>query len=745
MVTLADSLRSSTGRKLALRKRPDLTATRHRYQGRSYWIVKEPIGLHYFRFQEEEYAILDLLNGERSLDDVKSAFEAQFPPQKIRHEELGMFLGTLHRSGLIVSDAPGQGRQLKKRYDERRKQEWINRFANILSLRFRGINPERFLNWLDARLYWIYSRWCVALCMLLALSALLLVTVQFKVFQSKLPTFHQFFTVGNAFWLMVVLAVTKIIHEFGHGLTCKHFGGECHEMGVMMLVLTPCLYCNVSDSWMLPNKWQRAAIGAAGMYVEVVIASICTFIWWFTGPGLLNHLCLSTMFVCSVSTLIFNGNPLLRYDGYYILSDLMEIPNLSQKATAILSRTMGHLCLGLEMQEDPFLPRRNRFLFGFYAVAAAAYRWVVVFSILFFLNEFFKPYRLQVIGQMLGLASLYGLLVQPVWKLGQFFYVPGRIDLVEKKRFWITVVVLAAIVSGILLIPVPHRIYSTLELEAHGADSVYAGVAGILENVSFQPGAKVEKDATLARLSNIDLNLALADLVMQKETQEAQVKSLDRERYTNPAAQARLGEVKEQLVGTEQQIREKEKDLAKLTIVAPKAGTILPPPEVPLRKPSEADLANWSGTPFEPKNLGCFLSEHDLFCQVGDPNVMQALIVIDQADVAHVFEGQEVEIMLDELPGKVFTGKIQKKSKTDLRVSPRHLSGKAGGELATKTDESGIERPLTTSYQALVYPIQSDDGLLSIGLRGMAKIHVRWEPIGTRLWRWFSQTFHFKL
>src|SRR3954454_20195602 len=120
-------------------------------------------------------------------------------------------------------------------------------------------------------------------------------------------------------------------------------------MGVLLLVMTPCLYCNVSDSWMLPNKWSRAAIGAAGMYVELCIASIATFIWWFIAQEtLLNQVCLSTMFVCSVSTLMFNANPLLRYDGYYILSDVTEIPNLRQKATGILGRKAGEYCLGLE-------------------------------------------------------------------------------------------------------------------------------------------------------------------------------------------------------------------------------------------------------------------------------------------------------------------------------------------------------------------------------------------------------------
>ena len=285
MATLADSLVSSSARKLAMRMRPDLTARQHRYQGRVYWVIKEPVGLNYFRFQEEEYAILQMLDGRSSLDDIKAEFEARFPPQKIGVEELQQFIGMLHRSGLIIANVPGQGKQLKLRRDERWRKEWINKLSNILSIRFKGIDPDRILNWLHPKLQWMYTRTAVLCCALLALSALSLVLVQFEVFQSKLPSFHQFFNLKNAVWLSIALGVTKVMHEFGHGLTCKHFGGECHEMGVMILVLTPCLYCNVSDSWMLPNKWHRIAIGAGGMYIEVVIASICTFIWWFTEPG----------------------------------------------------------------------------------------------------------------------------------------------------------------------------------------------------------------------------------------------------------------------------------------------------------------------------------------------------------------------------------------------------------------------------------------------------------------------------
>ena len=146
MATLADSLVSSSSRKLPIRMRPDLRARQHRYQGRVYWVVKDPVGLQYFRFEEEEFAILQMLDGESSLDEIAEQFEREFPPQTIRVEELQQFIGMLHRSGLVITDAVGQGAQLKKRRDERKSKERWATLANILSIRFKGIDPERLLN-----------------------------------------------------------------------------------------------------------------------------------------------------------------------------------------------------------------------------------------------------------------------------------------------------------------------------------------------------------------------------------------------------------------------------------------------------------------------------------------------------------------------------------------------------------------------------------------------------------------------
>jgi putative peptide zinc metalloprotease protein len=747
MATLSDSLVSSSARKLPVRMRPDLSARRQRYLGRSYWVVKDPVGLNYFRFQDEEYAILRMFDGQRSLDEIKEDFEAEFPPQKITLEELQQFLGMLHRSGLVIVGSPGQGHQLRKRRDERRRKELLAALTNILCIRFKGFDPERVLNWVYPKVKWFFHPAVMVCCLLFGLSALVLVISEFDVFRSKLPGFYQFFNPYNAIWLAVTLGVTKILHEFGHGLSCKHFGGECHEMGVMILVLTPCLYCNVSDSWMLPSKWQRAFIGAAGMYVELVLASAATYIWWFTEPGLLNNLALNTMFIASVSTVLFNANPLLRYDGYYILADLAEIPNLRQKATTILSRKMGEWFLGLESPDDPFLPERNQIFFALYSVAAAVYRWVVVLSILYFLYKVFEPYGLKAIGQLIVLMSLYGLLIQPLYRLGKFFYVPGRWDKVKKPRMYATLAGLGVLLLLVLFLPLPYSVMSTLEVQARDAASVYVDVPGQLAEVAVRAEQQVAAGDKLAQLSNVDVDLKIAELQSSRDEYQARLETLNRIRYHDRTATNEIDQTREALATVESQLQQKLEDKRRMTLVAPKAGTVLPAPWKPDEKTPDGQLGTWTATPLEEQNLGCFLEEGSLFCQIGNPEEMEAILVVDQSDIDFIREGQRVEIKLDQLPHDLYEGRVAEIAKIDLKASSRRLSTKAGGELATKTDPSGIERPMSTSYQVRV-PLDDPQHLLRLGLRGQAKVHMGfedWQTLGQRFWRFLTETFNFRL
>jgi putative peptide zinc metalloprotease protein len=744
MVTLADSLVSSSARALPMRMRPDLTALQQRYQGQIYWVLKEPVGLHYFRFQEEEFAILKMLDGQTSLDEIKIEFERLFPPQKITVEELGHFVGMLHRNGLVIANVSGQGEQLKKRGIEKKWKEFWAAASNILALRFKGIDPDRILNALYPKVRWFYSLPARIVCAILVLSALMLVMVQFDTFHTKLPTFHQFFEARNWIYLGVTLGITKVIHEFGHGLTCKHFGGECHEMGVMFLVLTPCLYCNVSDSWMLPNKWHRAWIGAAGMYIEIVIASICTFLWWFSEPGMLHQLCLSTMFVCSVSTVMFNANPLLRYDGYYILADLIEIPNLRQKSTTILNRKLGAWCLGLEEPDDPFLPQRNQIFFALYTVAAAVYRWLILFGILWFLYKIFEPYGLKVLSQTLALISITSLVAMPLWKLGQFFYVPGRLDKVKRKNVNITLGILATAALFIIFFPLPYRVFCTLELKPRGADPVYVKVPGILEEISVKAGQKVKTGDKLGLLRNVDLELEISDIRSKIEQHQAHKDILNYEssQLQNNSALQELPAIKESLLALNDELAEKEADKKRLELLAPASGTVLPAPETPKHPEHEGELPKWSGDLLRDKNLGAYVTP-TLYCQIGDPHKWEANIIVDQDDIEFVHEGLPVSIKLDEIPYRTFYSTIEEIG-PEVKITPHQLSSKSGGGLMSKSDETGMERPLNTSYQARA-TIDDENGTLVQGLRGTAKVSAAWQPIGKRVWRYLVRTFNFKL
>ena len=743
-MSLADSLVASSSRPLGLKMRADLSARRHTYQGRSYWVVKEPVGLKYFRFQDEEFAVLNMLKEKVSLEEIKDRFEEEFAPHKITYQDLQQFIGTLHRSGLVVSDAPGQGPQLKRRRDERERKELLGKLSNILAVRWKGIDPERILRFLYPMTRWLFSTPAIVFFACLGIAALLLIGVQFDVFRSRLPEFNAFFGPKNWLTLMAVLCVTKIIHEFGHGLLCHHYGGECHEMGFMLLVLTPCLYCNVSDSWMLPSKWQRAFIGAGGIYFELIMASIATFVWWFSEPGLLNHLALRVMFICSISTVLFNGNPLLRFDGYYILADLIEIPNLRQKATKILQNKAGEICLGLEMPEDPFLPQTNQFMFGLYTVAAVAYRWFVFASILFFLNSVFEPYGLKVVGQCIALAGLYGLIVQPIWQLGKFFHVPGRMDQVKWHRLYITLAVIGLVIAGILCLPVPKNVTCSFELQPRDVRTVYVETPGQLTEVVAQPGQQVQAGQKIFGMENDELKLQ--KLQVENEIRRLEGKLAIAERNMEDAS------FRQQIPRLRSSLRTQRDLLAPITreyeklqaVKAPISGVVFAAPRRPYKSPADGKLPNWDGAPTDPHNLGVFLDSKEVLCQIGVVGEFDAVLNIDQVDINYVNIEDEVEMVLDAVTYRSFKGTIKEIAPEDMQFVPSSLGNQGGGSLATRMDAEGNERPASTTYNAIV-EVDDQSQVFRNGFRGSARINAGTQTLYARLKTYLMRTFNFDM
>ena len=326
------ALISSTQRPIPLRARPDLEIEEIEYRGVPFPVVKDPVGLQYYRLQPEQHATLNLLDGERSLRDVRDQLLRSFPTLHITPRDVQRLVTDLHEKGLLSSDRLGQGEQLQKKHRKEQLKKIRKTCMNPLYLRLPGWDPERTLQRIEPWFGWIFTKPAASLLMLFVAASWLFLAIRFGEIRQRLPEFQQFFGWPNLIYLWLTMGIAKVIHEFGHGIACKHFGAECHSMGVMLLVFSPTLYCDVTDSWMIKNKWKRIIIGAAGMYVEVILAAVAIFIWYNTNPGLLNHLALNVFFISTVTTVIFNANPLLRYDGYYMMSDWLEIPNLRSKA-----------------------------------------------------------------------------------------------------------------------------------------------------------------------------------------------------------------------------------------------------------------------------------------------------------------------------------------------------------------------------------------------------------------------------
>jgi putative peptide zinc metalloprotease protein len=504
-------------KQVRVRLRRDLAIEAQKYEGRTYHVVKDPVSLRYYRLKDNEYYLLRFLDGQRTLEDAQKEYEIRYRPDRLKLEDVEAFAQQLIKAGLAQNESPAAGKHLYEQRTKRRRMEWMQTLTNILYIKLPIFDPDRLLRRMLRWLGWIFSLWFFALSIGLMLSAAMLVATHFETFRSKLPDQNLFFRFQTVMYLWIALGAVKVIHEFGHGLSCKVFGGEVHEMGALLLCLSPALYCNVSDAWTLPNKWHRIIISAAGIYVELVISAIATFVWWNTGTHpFINNLALSLMVVCSVSTVVFNANPLMRYDGYYVLADWLEIPNLRERSNRFLKNLVLEHCMGVEVPPEPYMALWRRILFVTYAVGSYIYRWVVTFAILWFLYSFLRPYKLEVISQLLALGSAASMVGWPIYNMGKAIYRRGRLPDMKKWRVAVSLSVLTGLLLFACLVPVPVsriRVHALVQADPSAMGKVYVRHDGILAKLYVRPGDKVTAGEVLAEFHDRDLD---ADLLKAK-------------------------------------------------------------------------------------------------------------------------------------------------------------------------------------------------------------------------------------
>ncbi|MDQ3331235.1 MAG: biotin/lipoyl-binding protein, partial [Planctomycetota bacterium] len=575
------------------------------------------------------------------------------------------------------------------------------------------------------------------------LAAVAQVTIHFQTFYDKMPAYQEFFAYKTVLYMWISLGIVKVIHEFGHGLSCKAYGGECHEMGVMLLVFSPCLYCDVTDSWMLRNKWKRFAIGAAGMYVEVVLSAIAIYVWAFAEDGLIKMLALNVFFVTTLTTVIFNANPLMRFDGYYMLSDFLEIPNLRQKADKILREKFGWYCLGIEPRHDPFMPETGTVWFVTFAIAAWGYRWFIMFSISIFLYTWLKPYDLQSIGATLAVTSIVGAVVAPCMALYQMLNAP-RTDPLSKPKIAATLTAVGVAAVAASFIPLPLHVTAPFLVEPADVRNVFVQTPGELKKTYVKPGDHVAAGDVLAVLTNAEEEDKLRQFEAERATEleRAAAFALSRDEARHMMAVQRVS-------GLDKRIADAKQRLEELKIVASVPGIVVAPPEQGQANGGGdgRTLSTWSGSPLEPENVGAYLEAGTQLLSLAprdSAGKIEATLLVDQADRNDVFEDQSVELRFDHIPDKIYDSQVAEFAHRHVEFAPPPLSNKYGGPLATVSEQDGRERLSSNAYQARVL-LDSDPELMRPGLRGTARLDAANRSAGQWIWRWINQTFYFRL
>ncbi|MCA9268899.1 MAG: HlyD family efflux transporter periplasmic adaptor subunit, partial [Planctomycetales bacterium] len=276
------------------------------------------------------------------------------------------------------------------------------------------------------------------------------------------------------------------------------------------------------------------------------------------------------------------------------------------------------------------------------------------------------------------------------------------------------------------------------------SESVFVKAPGQLAEILVQAGDTVEADRPLVKLVNYDLQMSVADLQGQKRQREAELAGLRSQRVTDPLAARQIPAAQEALASIEKQLTEKETEIKNLTIKAPVAGKIIPAPSRPREPASGGRLPNWAGTSLAAENVGAWLDDSVQVCDIGDPNHVEALLVVDQGAVEFIQKGQKVRIKLDAYTGQTLRGELGTVAEIELDSIPASLSNQAGGTLATRTDAAGVQHPLSTSYLAEV-ALDDPNAQLLVGMRGRAKVTTRPQTLGQRLYRWGIKTFRFDL
>jgi putative peptide zinc metalloprotease protein len=538
--------------------RDHITVHAHRYRGKRWYMLEDHITGQVRRLTPQSYLIFGLMNGRRTVEDLWVLSSERLGEEMPTHEEMLQLLASLYQGNLIRMEASGDIEELFKRGSDAKRKKWLGKLKSPLSIQIPIIDPNRFLTRTLKYVQPLFSKVSLALYCLFMVYALFLIGQNWDALTKNIA--DRVLAADNLLLMWLIYPIVKLLHELGHGYCLKRNGGEVHELGIMLLVFLPMPYVDASAATAFADKKQRMLVGMAGILVELFLAAVAVLVWVNSESGLVNSIAFNLIFIVGISTILVNGNPLLRYDGCYVLSDFLETPNLGQRANQYWGWLSKRVLFGARGFQSPAYDKREAlWLFG-YGVSALIYRLALMISIILFVAQ-----QYFAIGVLLAIWSLTGTFIWPNLKILKNAW--NDRDAGPKGRSPKVVIPVVAVffIFSLAILPLP--LSTSVEGVMHLKDDrrVLGGENCFIDRLHQTVGAQVDVGDLLVSCQNPRLQASKKTLAKQYAEVIAQRQGV----WDDPV---RIKIFDEEIARLEDEIKENRMQLDALNIYAVKQG-----------------------------------------------------------------------------------------------------------------------------------------------------------------------------
>lgn len=703
--TFSEHWHRVAGRRISLR--PSVQTRKQIYRGETWHLILDPLNNQFFRVTPAAHEFLCRLHRGATVEEVWTESLERHPETAPGQEEVIQLLSQLHQANLLRGDLPPDSAKLSERQRKRLRRE-LRGFFNPMFVRFPLFDPDRLVQRAMPLVRWLFGPFGIALW-LVTIAAAVKTVVEHADDLSRQS--DAVLAPENLPLLYAGLLFVKLAHEFGHAFACRYFGGEVHQMGVSFMYFSPVPYVDATSSWAFRSKWERIFVGAAGMVSELFVAACAVFIWAATGDGAIHSLAYNIMWLASVTTLLFNANPLLRYDGYYILSDLLEIPNLQTRSVEMLQYVSERWLLGCRNLHSPAHSTSEGLTLSIYGVASWLYRIVVFSGIALFIAD-----RYLLLGVIMALGCVYSFTLQPLWKLGRYLVKSPRLNRNRHRAIGIVCGGGALLLALLAWWPCASSFRAPGVLRAEEYSELFTATPGSVAEVMTPSSSHVEQGQPLVRLVSRELELALAAALADLARATAE----EERAMTNGAAN--LEPIQSRRALAERRIRRLEDEQRGLLITAPHAGTWV--------SPHIAD------------SVGQWFPRGQRIGQLVQNAQYRFSAVISQDDAANLFNQNagSAQVRITGQAGTALAVREMKVLPAQQEILPSAALGwAAGGEVATSRRDPSGARAAEPFFELRAQVVGAPEVRLLHGRSGAIRVNLHREPLLTQGYRKLRQ------